>query len=252
MPNLIVGLCAVMLFTGAACPVSTVTCDAGYYLHNGECKVCNPSFEAFYCPGDNNRHACPTTDTDYNQFGYTLFDGGEAGWAVSPASSSYDCRASMYFHDAHGNKFLFEQAWNGTNYWYNGRFLWYEAAPGYYLVDYHNTTYKDWYDGVQACSNLVENATYTGAGTPEVGNCPWACNNGYARTSNNQCAQLCTAGVTQLKVGGMSIPLYASRQTTPALNIGYRGSVCYGSLVSGASAGAINIDYGGATYHVTR
>lgn len=48
---------------------SDYKCAAGYYLNDsGECAACNPNAEPVYCPGDDLRHPCPTTDTDYNQF----------------------------------------------------------------------------------------------------------------------------------------------------------------------------------------
>ncbi len=74
------------------------------------------------------------------------------------------------------------------------------------------------------------------------------CDDGYNLTGTNTCSQLCTLGVTSLRTGnGVTIPLYSSALSTPSLNIGTGGGVCYGILESGA--GTLNIQYDGKTYH---
>ena len=74
------------------------------------------------------------------------------------------------------------------------------------------------------------------------------CDDGYNLTGANTCSQLCTLGVTSLRTGnGVTIPLYSSALSTPSLNIGTGGGVCYGILESGA--GTLNIQYDGKTYH---
>ena len=74
------------------------------------------------------------------------------------------------------------------------------------------------------------------------------CDDGYNLTGTNPCSQLCTLGVTSLRTGnGVTIPLYSSALSTPSLNIGTGGGVCYGILESGA--GTLNIQYDGKTYH---
>lgn len=76
------------------------------------------------------------------------------------------------------------------------------------------------------------------------------CDSGYNLTSGNACAQLCTAGVTTLKLGsGVTVPLYSAKQTTRVIGIGIGNQVCYGSLATGAATGALNVTYDGATYH---
>ncbi|MDE6571408.1 MAG: hypothetical protein K2L95_04310 [Alphaproteobacteria bacterium] len=75
------------------------------------------------------------------------------------------------------------------------------------------------------------------------------CNTGYNLTSSNVCAAMCAAGVTKIRTGNVTVPLYASKQTTPALHINVGGQVCYGSLDSAAGTSAINVNYGGKTYH---
>lgn len=76
------------------------------------------------------------------------------------------------------------------------------------------------------------------------------CNNGYNLTSANNCAQLCTVGIQHIKTGGgISIPLYASPQSAPALNVKNNTGICYGTLSSGNAAGTINIRLGDQVYH---
>ncbi len=61
----------------------------------------------------------------------------------------------------------------------------------------------------------------------------------------------CTAGITKLRVGNVSVPLYATRQTTPAIAIRHNNAVCYSNLATGDARSQININYGGKTYHST-
>lgn len=101
------------------------------------------------------------------------------------------------------------------------------------------------------CTNKPENSAYTGNATTNA--CPWECDDGYNQTTANICAQLCTAGITELKMaGGVVIPLYTSKQTDRAIAIGYNGSVCYGSLASGQGTGALNVSSDGVTYHTIK
>ena len=60
----------------------------------------------------------------------------------------------------------------------------------------------------------------------------------------------CAAGVTTLRTGtGLIIPLWADKNTTPALHVRYNGTVCYINLEPGNAANAINVEYGGVVYH---
>ena len=99
-----------------------------------------------------------------------------------------------------------------------------------------------------ACTNKPANSSYTGAAASNA--CAWACNSGYNQTDDNQCAQFCTAGVTHLKLGnGLSIPLYSSARTSPAINVKFNNSVCYGSLATGRLSGTLNVKMSSGTYH---
>lgn len=66
-----------------------------------------------------------------------------------------------------------------------------------------------------------------------------------------QMRALCGAGVSNLKTStGVSVSLYAVRETTPSLCVQYNNTVCYADMKQGKQTGAININYGGTIYHV--
>lgn len=52
------------------------------------------------------------------------------------------------------------------------------------------------------------------------------CDNGYKLTASNVCAPICTGGITKLRAGNVSVPLYATRQTTSAIVIRHNNAVC--------------------------
>ncbi len=114
-------------------------------------------------------------------------------------------------------------------------------------------TYNDKSAGTSctACTNGPDNSHYVGTGANSA-NCQWECDTGHNKTVKNTCAPVCDAGITTLRVGNISIPLYKSRNTAPALNIGFNGQVCYGDLADGDAAGELNINYGGKTYHTAK
>ena len=100
------------------------------------------------------------------------------------------------------------------------------------------------------CSGAPEHAYYHG-GPFASSACEWLCETGYVRRTENQCAQMCTAGFHYLKSStGVSIPLYTSAQTTHSIVVqSQSGAMCYASLAEGAASGAINVNLGGTTYH---
>ncbi|MBQ8728773.1 MAG: hypothetical protein IJY77_00590 [Alphaproteobacteria bacterium] len=99
------------------------------------------------------------------------------------------------------------------------------------------------------CANKPSNSSYTSATGNTSASCPWTCNDGYNQTSDNQCGQFCGAGITHLNLGnGVSIPLYSSARTSPAINVKWNDTVCYGSLSSGKATG-LNVKVGTTTYH---
>ncbi len=260
MPKKTVGFLGVVaVFLGGGATAHAAICAAGYYLNNGSCSNCSPGYEPYYCPGDDVRHPCPTTDTDYNQFGYTFFDGSEANWASPQNNSSiFNCAGSLYFRDSDGNSFLLEVSWNGENYWSDDqtRYLWYDAGWGFYLSGYRNESWKKWYHNVRPCTNAPAHAHYTGPGTPDApdgsitdaNDCPWECDAGYGRVGD-VCQPLCTAGVTQIHAGTNTAPLFPVKYTTPTLVIRTPGGICYGNLTAGHGTG-IHVTVGGTTYRM--
>ena len=238
---------------------NAATCDPGYYLKDGECQLCNPNLEAVYCPGDNEQHACPTTNTDYAAFsGWTVLSGHEAKWANIKSRSIQDCRSSFYFQDPAGNQILTEFPFDGVRYWGSDNYIYYyQAGDGYYLAPYRQTDHeRDWYGGAKPCTNAPTHAHYTGPGTPDsadgrivdANDCPWACDAGY-RQVDDTCQPLCATGIASLHAGGTAVPLFGTRPSEPALVVQTAGGVCYGNLTPGRGTG-INITVNGATYHL--
>ncbi len=246
-------LCMAICWCGT---VVAATCKPGYYLENGECKECSPNHEPFYCPGDDTRHPCPTTNTDYEKLsGWTKTSGREATYAYTNANGRA-CYGYMDFKDSYGNQVVVECPFNGENYWCDKR-LWYAAGPGFYLSDYSWTSSADWYSYIRECTNAPTNAHYTGAGTPDAkdgsvidaNDCPWACDTGFGRSASGECLPLCSGGATIIRANSVSAPLFNEKHTSPALAVGLGDRVCYADLVLGSARPAINISYGGQIYH---
>ena len=128
--------------------------------------------------------------------------------------------------------------------------------PGYYAIN--PIDWGDWYTDCTACTNKPANSHYTGYGSDwyygggTQNDCPWECDAGYGRTDAGTCQLLCASGITKLHAGGLTIPLYKSKLTSPAINIQHNGQICYASLATGAASNALNINYGGNTYHSIR
>ena len=240
---------------------NAATCSAGYYLNNGTCTVCDTGSNPVYCPGDDNRYDCPNDDdvVDYEallmaEYGF-WFRAGHLFWATSHNDVT-DC---VWYHsvqsDASNNIYFTYYYDKNLGRYGPGSFYLYtvnSARDGYYLINQMNSSY---YYGIAQCTNShPANSHYSGPGTPDVGNCPWACDTGYGQTSNNTCEQLCTAGVTGLHTStGLVFNLYANKQTSPAIHIMPDGTntICYTSLAPGAANNAVNVEYNGAIYHST-
>jgi hypothetical protein len=80
-----------------------------------------------------------------------------------------------------------------------------------------------------------------------------SCYVGYGFIDAGGCRELCAAGIKTLRIGnGVSVPLYAAKNTTRAIGIGYNGATCYASLGGGSAAGALNVNIGGQAYHAIR
>ena len=234
-------------------------CDAGYWDNNGTCTRCP---NGYYCPGDGSMIQCPAnthTPQEISELSGADLESSTNGWYVSsryhtdyPDNIS-ECNIAFDAGHIEGCTFyqvLYRWSVNTQNYEaFVGPRYFRGADNGYYL--FNGTGYN--YLGCTSCTNQIPlNSHYSGPGTPDVGNCPWACDSGYGQTSNNTCEQLCTAGVTGLHTStGLVFNLYANKQTSPAIHVMPDGTntVCYTSLAPGAANNAVNVEYNGATYH---
>lgn len=79
-------------------------------------------------------------------------------------------------------------------------------------------------------------------------NCPWECDDGYGRMGN-RCEPLCATGVTHIRAGDTTVPLFPMKYSSPALVVQTSGGLCYGNLTAGNGAG-IYIRVNGTTYHL--
>ena len=86
---------------------------------------------------------------------------------------------------------------------------------------------------------------------PDDDSCVLVCEDGLNYTGVGTCAALCEYGATELRTStGLSVPLYATKETTPALNVGLGGGVCYINLVPGNTSGsALMLRNGQTLYH---
>ena len=89
---------------------------------------------------------------------------------------------------------------------------------------------------------------------PTSSTCVNLCSSGQLSTSAGTCASLCSLGVTTLRTGnGVVVPLWSTKQTTPALNIAVGNGTCYGNLTTETADGpGIYLNYNNATYRTTK
>ena len=70
------------------------------------------------------------------------------------------------------------------------------------------------------------------------------------RNANGDCVELCGAGITSLNTSnGYRFDLFATKNTTPAINVRHGDTVCYADLIPGVSDGTLNVNYNDTTYH---
>ena len=90
---------------------------------------------------------------------------------------------------------------------------------------------------------------------PEGSTCINFCSGNELMTGAGGCSALCGEGATVFRVStGLRYPLWATKQTTPSLNIGFaNGNRCYVNLVSGhADVTAIHVAWDEYLYHATK
>ena len=77
------------------------------------------------------------------------------------------------------------------------------------------------------------------------------CNDGYSKF-NDVCYGGCGAGISKLNVGGgVTLPLFADRITSPSLNVMYNNQVCYIPLTKGKGQNTVHVmSPDGTVYHV--
>ncbi|MBP3340855.1 MAG: hypothetical protein J6L47_04300 [Alphaproteobacteria bacterium] len=212
----------------AACQqtVKSVTANANYYVDGTTCPACGTSYP-YSDGGSISSSYCYTIKTS---------SGSQVACSKPANSASYTCGTCTV----------------GTCNWrdYNGATDT-SCTPDNCTQPVSSVTCNTGYykSGVTcpACTNKPANSSYTGTATSD--SCPWSCNSGYNQTSDNQCGQFCGAGITHLHLGnGVSIPLYSSARTSPAINVKWNNTVCYGSLESGTGSG-LHVKYDGTVYH---
>lgn len=241
-------------------------CGAGKYLNNGACADCNPGYQAVYCPGDNLRHSCPGgTNTRYaDLLNITVTSLTEPIQATPGATNAIYCQSRLDAQDPNGNRISITCNYRATmssatttwtdGYYYCGVQSYTAAGTGWYLSTERIEYYDEYNQFISKrnlpypCTNAPAHAHYTGPGTGGD-NCPWECDAGYGRHGDT-CAILCAAGATTLRTDNLSFNIYSGTScTTPAIYIGLTGGTCCVNLAPDFATGAINIDYGGATYH---
>lgn len=87
--------------------------------------------------------------------------------------------------------------------------------------------------------------------TPTDSLCVQVCNSGLKYTAVGTCASLCANGTTELRTStGVSLPIYSTKETTPALNIDTGAGICYTNLLPGSTSESTLMLYNGeTTYH---
>ena len=176
--GIFIGLYACMFFSHVA-----FACDAGYYDNNGTCTACK---SGYYCPGDDVMYPCPSTqdfdnaaaaaEPDLVSITSQIYSWGEGNFAAG--SSINVCRARPKLV-THRGSYYYSVLYDTTtqSYPFNSPSKYWDSAyTGYYLSNhYSGVTYFK----CNACTNAPAHAHYTGAGTPDVGDCPWECDAGY-------------------------------------------------------------------------
>lgn len=245
----------------------TVTCNPGYYKNSsGTCTACE---DGYFCAGNNIRTACTTLGDGYTKSDGTRKADTDCFQSCSKACTQQTCPINAD-SCTHGSTSTV-----GTQH-YGASCTAAESDCSLTINSCQNGNYKDG-NSCETCPASHPNSV--SANTGGIGTCYVSCvdikitngtdkadratvyysdsctytricDSGYNLTSGNVCAQLCTAGVTKLNLAtGVAVPLYSAKQTARVIGIGIGGQVCYGSLAAGSATGALNVIYGGTTYH---
>lgn len=221
-----------------ACP-----CDVGYFCPEGsaeptkcpngkttssngaksaaECNICGRGYGGSSCTECSRGYYKSSTGTDACSpcSGRTKYASGTAATSCSTVSTGY------YTTGCNGNG----DACTGQSV----------CGTGYYCTG-----------GIQySCG---EHATTNKTNATSINDC--ICLDGYEKQEDGTCAEpapkqtVCGVGVSQLRVGDLSYPLWENCES-PALWIGTEKGNCCVNLTPGQANGALNINYGGNTYH---
>ncbi len=102
-----------------------------------------------------------------------------------------------------------------------------------------------------ACPSGTSTTGY-GTGADSADDCRIGCDDGYAYY-DGQCLPLCGGGISHLHIGNdVSIPLFADRHTTPALNVMFNDQICFINVAIGTESGTLNINHQGTLYHAVK
>lgn len=259
MKKIILVLSLILCVTG----VRADTCGPGYYYNDSnECVVCQANH---YCTGDGTMQPCPAfTYNDISEVypmvvGYNVHSINMARLASSwlygggYMTNIERCALVLYYVEVDQGMmrvYILTYSEQRGGYYNFAASLWSRANDGYYLSGGAASDFS-WYRGISACTNTQPaNSHYSGPGTPNGNDCPWACDSGYGQTANGECLALCTAGITELHVGDYVFNLYATKQTSPALHVKYNDTICYVSLATGTGTNAMHIKTSdGTIYH---
>ena len=131
----------------------SITCNAGYYLSNGSCVLCE---SGYYCPGDNSRYNCPNpytyapTSLPANYYSSTV----ESASVVSGTglSSAGQCYALFWFTNARGGFYEYI-SYNSSagQYVASSPQGWHRVNPGYYLKDKAGCGSYAYYYNAEVC-----------------------------------------------------------------------------------------------------
>lgn len=242
----------------AAQSAFAATCPDGQYLADGACAACP---YGHYCNNDT-AYACPDVTLTCADTGTLVPDcisierpkdlglNQNYVWSSGTKSSISNCKLRAYIIAGRGRT-LIEPGWNAkiNNYAVVRTNYWHKCNPGYYPSDNWFSSWEDWYRDCKSCTNKPENAVYTGVGAPDSDNCAWQCAADYVHTGRDTCEQLCRAGVTNISINSVRIPLYVDKPTPRALAVRVNNQTCYGALAAGSGSNAINVNIDGSVYH---
>ena len=197
------------------------TCRSGYYLVLGDGNSFGPLLDQG-CQSTYTRRTRP--DNMYPIYTGTVVSGAEIkicdnGYTTDRSSCTTYSQSQCpnNYLDINVNENTFATQTNNT------------CASGYHSFSAEDTCH--WTNSSSYCLNV--------------------CGNGSFMTSNDTCAALCGAGITTLRTStGLILPVWATKQMTPSLNIGLGNDVCYVSLAPGnTNDSALMFDVNGTVYH---